>query len=515
MSVRDIDRLVSRITGFRATPRDMGALRDSLSVFPRLQELFAVLRSDLLKDLASQFDALDDVFTRLESALTSEPPLRLNEGGIFRGGYHPEVDRLRQIGSDGSAWLVDLEQRERKRTGITSLKVKFNNVFGYFIEITKAHLDKIPADYERRQTLVNAERFVIPELKEYEAELLSAKARQYDLERELFVELRGWICEQAGRIQSSARCLATLDGLASFAHLAETHNFKRPVMLDEARMLIVGGRHPVIERVIGFHRFVPNDTRLDGDKRRFAVLTGPNMGGKSTYLRQVGLIQLLAQAGSFVPAERAELGVVDRIFTRIGAADDLARGDSTFMVEMREAAAIVQKATSHSLVLIDEIGRGTATTDGLSLATAIAEWLHDVIGCRTLFATHFHELTELGRDKPGAFCLSVGVVEEGDEISFTHRIEERIADRSYGIEVARLAGLPPALIGRAKELLDGLEKIGEKPVRTSVEPPAVEKMSPRLQKLERAAQRLNQCQLDSMTPLQALVELSEIKDTLR
>ena len=515
-SVRDIDRLVSRITGLRAVPRDFGSLRDSLAVFPDIASRFGTLQSKRLTALCSEFDPLDDVFDKLKTSLVEDPPMRVNEGDIFRPGFHPEVDRLRTIGDEGHTWLVALEQREREKTGISSLKVKFNNVFGYFLEVTKAHLDKIPKHYERRQTLVNAERFVIPELKEYESQLLSAKARRIELEKELFIELRQWMCEQAGRIQRSARCLSILDVLCSFAHLAEAHNYTRPKLRDDEQSIIIGGRHPVIERVLGFHQFIPNDTKLDSAKRRFAVLTGPNMGGKSTYLRQVGLIQLLAQAGSFVPAQSAELGIVDRIFTRIGAADDLARGDSTFMVEMREAATILRKATKRSLVLIDEIGRGTATRDGLSLATAIAEWLHDVIGCRTVFATHFHELTELEDAKEGAFCLAVGVIESGDDISFTHRIEEHAASKSYGIEVARLAGLPEPLLKRAGELL-AIEHHVVQPPKSSpkrAEPapvPAPEKNW----ELEKIVQRVERCRPDSMTPIQALVELSEIKEILR
>jgi DNA mismatch repair protein MutS len=512
VSIRDIDRLTSRITGLRAAPRDLGTLRDSLAVFPKIRQLVTSLQSTAFRDLEAEFDSLDDVFERLESALVADPPLRVNEGGIFREGFHPEVDRLRKIGNDGSDWLVELEVRERSRTGIPSLKVKFNNVFGYFLEVTKTHLDKVPSRYERRQTLANAERFVLPELKEYESSLLSAKARQVELEKELFVTLRSWICEQAGRIQQSARCLAMIDVLSAFGYLAKMNNYRRPVVAEGVRLRIVGGRHPVVERVIGPQNFIPNDATMDGEKRRFAVLTGPNMGGKSTYLRQVGLIQLLAQAGSFVPAEHAELGLVDRIFTRIGAADDLARGDSTFMVEMREAAAIVRKATPRSLVLIDEIGRGTATQDGLALATAIAEWLHDVVSSMTLFATHFHELTQLAEKKEGAFCLSVGVVEQGSEIFFTHRIEERAADRSYGIEVARLAGLPEPLLRRACELLAAAEKApGSLPLPEAAARAQEAAPAKRALEMENLMQRIERLHINQLTPLEALLELNQLQ----
>ena len=519
--VRDLDRLMSRVSGLRANPKDLAGLRDSLAGFPALTSLLARSHAPLLKSLDEQFDPLSDVAEKLTHALIADPPLRLNEGGIFSEGFHPEIDRLRTIGRDGSSWLADLEQRERQATGIPGLKVRFNNVFGYYIEVSKAHSTKAPAHYERRQTLANAERFIIPELKEYEQSLLSAKGRLQSLENELFVELRSWVGEQALRVQQSARTLSTLDVLCAFAQVATNNRYVRPILSNSLQTRIVGGRHPVVEQVIGAHSFVPNDTLLDTSTRRFAVLTGPNMGGKSTYLRQVGLIQLLAQAGSFVPAERAEIGLVDRIFTRIGAADDLARGDSTFMVEMREAATIVKRATERSLVLIDEIGRGTATQDGLAIARAIAEWLHDVVSCRTIFATHFHELTNLPEEKPGAFCLAVGVVENGLDIEFTHRIEERAADRSYGIEVARLAGLPDMLLARARELLDRSEEATERLLprdaegRNSLPRPlaAAVQVSPVVPNPRgaRVVQRLLGVNPNTITPVQALVELVELK----
>jgi len=514
-TVRDIDRLISRITGQRAVPRDLAMLRDSLACFPALCSQFALCSSSRLAAIGATFDPLVDVSARLVEALADEPPIRVNEGDIFREGFHPEVDRLRNIGETGHSWLLELEKRERERSGIPSLKVKFNNVFGYFLEVTKAHLDKVPKEYERRQTLVNAERFIVPELKEYESSLLSAKARRIELEKELFIELRKWVAEQAGRIQRSARVLSSMDVLCSFAHVAELNAYTRPLLHDDCVTKIIGGRHPVVEQVLGFHQFIPNDATLDTEQRRLAILTGPNMGGKSTYLRQVGLIQLLAQAGCFVPAEKAELGVVDRIFTRIGAADDLARGDSTFMVEMREAATILRKATARSLVLIDEIGRGTATKDGYALASAIAEWLRDVIGCRTLFATHFHELTELGKKKEGVFCLSVGVIESGDELRFTHRIEEKPASRSYGIEVARLAGLPERLIQRARELMTEELHPGSPGLPSESENSRQAEPTKLQTELEKIVHRIERCEPERLTPIQALLELSELKELIR
>lgn len=519
--IRDIDRLLSRVTGLRAAPRDLGALLESAQLLPRIRELLAQFNSAALCEIKERFDALEDVEERLRSALADELPLRINEGGIFRGGFHPEIDRLRRIRSDGHSWLAQLEEKEKKRSGISGLKIRYNNIFGYFIEVTKTHLHKVPPDFERKQTLVNAERFVTKELKDYELSMLSAKAKLIELERELFVELRSWVAEQAGRIQQTSRVLAVLDVLCSYAHLAAAHNYCRPLLGGSEELVIKEGRHPVVERVLGAHNFIANDTYLSCGKRRLAVLTGPNMGGKSTYLRQVALIQLLAQAGSFVPAKSAKLPLVDRIFTRIGAADDLSRGDSTFMVEMKEAASIVRKATSHSLVLIDEVGRGTATTDGLALATAISEWLHDNIGCLTIFATHFHELTRLAEVKDAAFCLAVGVIEKEKEIFFTHRIEEKAADRSYGIEVARLAGLPEALLGRAQFLLEHLEN--EANNRSGN--PAQAKTAPLASNSEKTGEnelagllllrslrdRLRSYRPDAMTPLQALHEIVELK----
>ncbi len=515
VAVRDMERLCSRITGSRAVPRDLASLRDSLQVFPEIKKILNGLKTELLSSLNLEFDDLSDVYEKLKQSLVEDPPLRINEGGIVQQGYHIEVDKLRKISTEGSQWLIELEQKERKATGINALKVKYNNVFGYFIEISKANLNKAPAHYDRKQTLVNAERFVIPELKEFEVAQLSAKARQFELEKELFLELRAWVGEQVVRVQRSAKCLSILDVLGAFSILATKHNFTRPQITENNKTEISGGRHPVIEQVIGAHNFISNNTLLDSNHRRFAVLTGPNMGGKSTYLRQVGLIQLLAQAGSFVPATSAKLGIVDRIFTRIGAADDLARGDSTFMVEMREAGTILTKATEKSLVLIDEIGRGTATQDGLAIATAIAEYLHDAIKCRTIFATHFHELTELVKKKEGAFCLSVGIIENEQEIIFTHLIEEKAADRSYGIEVARLAGLPEGVLERASFLLQDIIAVSnslnllpdQKKVASVVDP----KITKRLFEYEKIIKQIGECRLDSLTPLQALVELDQIK----
>ncbi|MCB0358419.1 MAG: DNA mismatch repair protein MutS [Bdellovibrionales bacterium] len=516
-SVRDVERLLSRVLSGRANPRDLKGLEESFRELPALGALLGSMQNRLGRELHSRFDDLADVWERLSSTLVEDPPVRVNEGGIIREGFHPQVDEFRRMSQNSKSVLVELETRERSRLGIGSgLRVRYNNVFGYFIEVTKTHLGKIPAEYERKQTLVNAERFVTPELKELEVAVLSARSRQSDLERELFFELREEVVAAAARIQRVSRVLAEVDVLSALADVARRRRFVRPEMNTGTGTTVLSGRHPVVEAVVGEHNFVPNDIALDTDRQRFAVLTGPNMGGKSTYLRQIGIIQLLAQIGSFVPAERAELGVVDRIFTRIGAGDDITRGDSTFMVEMREVTSIVRKATSRSLVLIDEVGRGTATTDGLAIATAIAEWMHECVGCRTVFATHFHELTSLPERLAGAFCISVGVVEREAEsdVIFTHRIEPGAADRSYGIEVARLAGLPEALLRRAAEVLRELDEQpsstspcrGE--ARTAGEAPAFSRQT------QEVLDRVRNWHPETMTPLQALAELDSVRRLL-
>ncbi|MCC6932355.1 MAG: DNA mismatch repair protein MutS [Deltaproteobacteria bacterium] len=510
LQVRDLDRIVSRIVSGRGVPRDLGNLRDSVQVLPQVKASLLNCASELGQEIAQEFDDLADIYQRLMQSLVDEPPFKINEGGIFRSGYHQELDCLHETSSNGKNYLANFEEEERRRTGISGLKVKYNNVFGYFIEISKAHIAKAPSNYERRQTLVNAERFVTPELKSFEQAVLSARAKQIELERQLFNELRDEIAAQAGRIQQLASHLAVIDLLLSFSHLAIERNYVQPEMTAEPIMEVLGGRHPVVEEVIGRHHFIGNDVYLDSGDNLFAILTGPNMGGKSTYLRQVGLIQLLAQVGSFVPAKKARLGVVDRIFTRIGSSDDISRGDSTFMVEMREAATIVRKATNRSLVLIDEIGRGTATTDGLAIATAIAEWLSDKIGARTLFATHFHELTGLAGQKKGMFCLAVGIIEQGSEIIFTHRIEQGAADRSYGIEVARLAGLPEGLLKRAQIFLAGSTNSGSPILSQSIEV-APEFDMPDYSELARRVLALD---TDQLKPLEALLELNKLKEML-
>ena len=458
--VYDLERLGSRIAVGLANGRDLAALRTSLLVLPRLRDAIAGGEAPLLRAIRDGIDEMPDLRVLIEGAIVDEPPLTIREGGIIREGYDPELDQLIAIMRDGRKWIAALEEKERQRTGIHSLKVGFNSVFGYYIEVTKANARLIPAEYIRKQTLVNAERYINEELKGYEETVLHAEERRQAREYDLFVEIRGRIAGEIRRIQRTAARIADLDAVASLAEVAERYNYCCPVVDGEDVIEITDGRHPVVERQVGGTGFVPNDVLLDLEKNRFLIITGPNMAGKSTCIRQVALIVLMAQMGSFVPAARARIGVVDRIFTRIGAADNLARGQSTFMVEMNEVAEILRHATKRSLIILDEVGRGTSTFDGLSIAWATAEYIHDApsLGARTLFATHYHELTELAVTKEGVRNFNIAVREWGEKIIFLRKIMEGGTNRSYGIQVARLAGVPAEVIVRAKEILRNLEK---------------------------------------------------------
>ena len=458
--VYDLERLGSRIAVGLANGRDLAALRTSLLVLPRLRDAIAGGEAPLLRAIRDGIDEMPDLQVLIESAIVDEPPLTIREGGIIREGYDPELDQLIAIMRDGRKWIAALEEKERQRTGIHSLKVGFNSVFGYYIEVTKANARLIPAEYIRKQTLVNAERYINEELKGYEETVLHAEERRQAREYDLFVEIRGRIAGEIRRIQRTAVRIADLDAVASLAEVAERYNYCCPVVDGEDVIEITDGRHPVVERQADGTGFVPNDVLLDLEKNRFLIITGPNMAGKSTCIRQVALIVLMAQMGSFVPAARARIGVVDRIFTRIGAADNLARGQSTFMVEMNEVAEILRHATKRSLIILDEVGRGTSTFDGLSIAWATAEYIHDApsLGARTLFATHYHELTELAVTKEGVRNFNIAVREWGEKIIFLRKIMEGGTNRSYGIQVARLAGVPTEVIVRAKEILRNLEK---------------------------------------------------------
>lgn len=459
--IRDIERCLSRLSQGSGTPRDLLSLALSLGRVPALREQLVTLRqvpSPLALELAEFLPDFTALVTLISEALVDEPPALLRDGGVFREGYNSALDELRSASSEGKKWISDLQTSEAESTGIKSLKVKYNAVFGYFIEVTKTNLSLVPESYQRKQTTANAERFITPELKEVESKILGADERAKALETTLFTDLRKQVLEQLSAIQEAAAALATVDVLCGLAETARLYSYCRPLLNESLNLVIKDGRHPVVEQDDGADPFVPNDLHLEPERSRLILLTGPNMAGKSTYIRQVALITLMAQMGSFVPAASAEIGLADRIFTRVGASDDLARGQSTFMVEMNETALIVNTATERSLVILDEIGRGTATFDGLSIAWSVAEHLHDSIRARALFATHYHELTALTHECEGVRNYNVAVREWNEQIIFLRKIVAGAADRSYGIQVARLAGLPDSIIIRARQLLATLEE---------------------------------------------------------
>ncbi len=464
-NVRDMERLTGRISQGAGNARDLQALAVSLERIPALRDDLEALPGggSLLADIRGRMGCFDELVDLLRRALVDEPPVTIKEGGIIREGFNETLDELRLASRDGKAWLANLQEKERKRTGIDSLKIRFNNVFGYYIEVTKAHYDKVPADYQRKQTLVNAERFITPELKQMENTILGADERSRQLEYEQFLQLREEVGRHIDGIQITADAMAELDVLLGLAEVAQQYQYCRPVLDDGMTLKIVNGRHPVIEQSLNGDVFVPNDAYLEPDENRLILLTGPNMAGKSTYIRQVALITLMAQIGSYVPAESAHIGLVDRIFCRVGASDDLARGQSTFMVEMSETSLILNNATERSLIILDEIGRGTATFDGLSIAWAVAEYLHDELKSRTLFATHYHELTDLSNSRAGVQNYNVAVREWKEEIVFLRKIIPGAADKSYGIQVARLAGMPTVIVDRAKAILSHLEMNSTRP----------------------------------------------------
>ena len=533
--VLDLERLLSRVTLETANPRDLLALAASLGRIPAAKAALGRLAAARLQALHANIDDLADLRLRIEQTIVPEPPISLSDGGVIQPQADRELDELRELSRSGKQFLVQMEQRERERTGIGSLKVRFNSVFGYYLEISKANLHLAPADYERRQTLANAERFTTPELKQYEAKILDAQEKIVEIERRIFAELRGTIAGEARRIRQTALALAEVDVLASFAHLAALRNYCRPQFDDSSDLEIVGGRHAVIEQqefsAPGFGgqglsgresaRFVPNDVYLNSTTHTILLVTGPNMGGKSTYLRQTALIVILAQMGSFVPATRARMGLVDRVFTRIGASDNLARGRSTFMVEMTETAAILNTATPRSLLLLDEVGRGTSTYDGLAIAWAAVEYLHARTRAKTLFATHYFELTELGERLSGVKNYHVAVKETGGGIVFLRQVEPGAADRSYGIEVAKLAGLPEEVVRRARQVLAEHENAE---AELSAQLRSDDPLGSGATQGTRAAQltiftplsqpvveRLREVDLDRLTPLESLNLLAELK----
>jgi DNA mismatch repair protein MutS len=479
--IRDVERTTSRLSQNSGNARDLQSLSSSLGHIPALRQDLASLLTDhcpLLTHL-HDFSALTEILT---TALTDEPPAHLRDGGIIRDGWSAELDELRNASRGGKDWIARLQEDERKRTGIDSLKIKFNNVFGYFIEITTSQLAKVPSDYTRKQTMSNAERYITPALKEMENKVLGAEERSKQLEAELFSQLRVQVVSHLAEIQATAAAIAQIDVLCALAEVAQLHRHCRPNLDQENGFFVTNGRHPVLEQTLTDTKFVPNDTELNPETARLQILTGPNMAGKSTYIRQIALIAVMAQIGAYVPAESASLGLVDRIFCRVGASDDLSRGQSTFMVEMSETALILNHATDRSLVILDEIGRGTATFDGLSIAWAVAEHLHDAIGCRTLFATHYHELTDLANTRPAVANYHVAVREWNEEIIFLHKILPGAADKSYGIQVARLAGLPKPVVERAKSILSHLELHSAKPEAKTQGPKAKNTDQPSLPK---------------------------------
>ncbi|HJS67678.1 MAG TPA: DNA mismatch repair protein MutS [Nitrospiraceae bacterium] len=510
--VQDIARLGSRVTLGVAGPRELLALKQSVSALPELRSHLKPFGASLLVDVQESWDDCRDVHDMVERAVKPDAPMALRDGGVIREGYHAGVDELRKASAEGKGWIASLEAKERERTGIDSLKVRYNQVFGYYIEITKTHLSRIPPDYIRKQTLVNAERFMTPELKDLEERVSGAEIKLLALEQELFEQLRLRLAREVPRLQTMAQTVALLDVLAGLAETAALHRYVKPLVDESSTILIREGRHPVVEQLSSDLTFIPNDTVLDCESNRLVILTGPNMAGKSTYLRQIALIVLLAQIGSFVPAAEARIGLVDRIFTRVGASDNLAAGQSTFMVEMIESAHILNSATSRSLILLDEIGRGTSTYDGLSIAWAIAEHIHDRrhLGARTLFATHYHEMTQLEGLREGIRNYCVAVQERDGDVVFLRKIVPGGADRSYGIHVAKLAGLPQVVIARAQQVLAQLEQpdaiIDDRSSTSEEESPRASLPQP-----HPIIEEMKQIDLFSMTPLDALNRLADLQ----
>lgn len=518
--VSDLERLMARISLGRATPRDLVALKNSADAIPQIKEMLADATSSLLEVLAETLDELTDLRDLISGSISDEPPAQMSDGGYIRAGYNAELDELRELATSSKTIIARIEARERARTGIASLKVKFNNVFGYFLEISKSNVKSVPENYERRQTLSNAERYTTPELKEYEAKVLGAEERMAEIEQELFSNIRQVVALETRRVQTVAQALSLLDVLLSLAEVAARRNYSRPALAEDDEIYIRAGRHPVIEA--GGERFIPNDIYLNNSTDRLLIITGPNMGGKSVFLRQAAVITIMAQIGSFVPAEEARIAIVDRVFTRVGASDSLARGRSTFMVEMTETANILNTATPRSLVLLDEVGRGTSTFDGLSLAWAIAEYLHDSSqhAAKTLFATHYHEMTELAKLLPGVRNYQMAVKESDGRIVFLRRVLEGSASKSYGIEVAKLAGLPKNVTDRAREILSNLEAneldVMGKPKFARHLPSRKGTPQPTLFESANSAvvNEMRELDVDTLTPDEALAALRRLRQQL-
>ncbi|BCJ85729.1 DNA mismatch repair protein MutS [Effusibacillus dendaii] len=517
-NVYDLERLMGRVAYGSANGRDLLAISDSLAILPELRRRLLGCQSELLQRIGEQIREMNETVDLVRSAIVDEPPVGLRDGGLIREGFDEYLDRLKSASREGKQWIAQLEQQEREKTGIKSLKVGFNKVFGYYLEVTKANTHLVPDYFERKQTLANGERYVTPDLKEKEALILEAEDKMTELEYELFIQLRDRVAAELPDIQLAAEAIAQIDSLQSLATVAVERRFTKPVITESDRLVIVEGRHPVVEAVLKRDTFVPNDTELDCKNNQIALITGPNMAGKSTYMRQVALLVIMAQIGSFVSAARAEVGIVDRVFTRIGASDDLAGGHSTFMVEMVELANILHYATRKSLIILDEIGRGTSTFDGISIAQAVVEFLHQspTAGAKTLFATHYHELTELADRLPGVNNYSTLVEEKGDSIIFLHKIVSQPADRSYGIQVAKLAGLPPQVLQRANEILHVLENLSDAKQQVAIEPElssesATSQLSLFDEQSHPLVEEIKSIDLMNLTPIEALTTLHRLQ----
>ena len=518
--VYDIERLAGKMAFGNANARDMITLKNSLYKLPDVKNVLKECKSAYLEELYEKLDELQDIYTLIENSIVDDPPMTIKDGGIIKLGYDEEIDKLKTAQTEGKNWLIQLEAEEKEKTGIKNLKIGFNKVFGYYLEVTKSFLDKVPDRYVRKQTLTNAERYITDELKTLENQILGAEERVVNLEYDAFTKIRGEIAKNVRRLQTTSEVISTLDVLASFAQVAEDMNYCMPEVNDTGIIDIKNGRHPVIEKIMGVGTFVENDTYLDRNENRLAIITGPNMAGKSTYMRQVALITLMAQVGSFVPAESANIGVVDKIFTRVGASDDLSMGQSTFMVEMMEVATILKEATKNSLVILDEIGRGTSTYDGLSIAWAVAEYIADTekCGAKTLFATHYHELTELENKIDGIKNYSIAVKEKGEDIIFLRKIVKGGTDESYGIHVAKLAGVPKVVTTKANEILRSLERkniLTNKKVEKQDKKQVEGQFDMYNYKLAEIAHEVDKINLNELTPIDALNTLVRIKEKIK
>ncbi len=521
--ISDLERLTSRISTGRANARELVNLKLSLKKIPIIKQLLDQAESEESKRINDSLNELEMIIRKIEIAVTDEPPLNISDGGIIRKGYNIELDELRDISKNAKTWIANLQRDERERTNIPSLKVGFNKVFGYYIEISNTHKEKVPEDYIRKQTLVSSERYITPALKEYEDKILNAEEKIGELEFHLFNELRKEVAFYAKAIQENAHLIAALDCYLSFAEAADEYNYVKPTLTEGNEIFIKNGRHPVVERILPpTENFVPNDCKLNNSEEQIIILTGPNMAGKSVYLRQIGLLVLLAQIGSFVPAEEAEIGIVDRIYTRVGASDNISAGESTFLVEMQEAANILNNATNRSLILLDEIGRGTSTFDGISIAWALTEYLHEnpKVAAKTLFATHYHELNEMAEIFPRIKNMRVEVKEYGDKVIFLHKVSEGSADHSYGIQVARMAGLPIFVTNRAKEILNNLE--GKELTPYEVKKSKIAKFKQDKDQLnlfefqdDKLRKEISEIPVDNITPIEALNKLNELKKKVK